>query len=105
RLAPFATHLHYRFALPWTCLVVVFLAAPLGVGYSRRGVLASVAGAVILVFSMNFLINFFLALGEGDRIPSWIAAWTPNLVFGAIGLYLLYLRAANKDAPGFNPFR
>jgi hypothetical protein len=29
-LAPFRTHLHYRFALPWTCLVVVCIAAPLG---------------------------------------------------------------------------
>ncbi|HET9801334.1 MAG TPA: LptF/LptG family permease, partial [Chthoniobacterales bacterium] len=41
-LAPFRTHLQYRIALPWTCLVVVCIAAPLGIGYSRRGVLASV---------------------------------------------------------------
>ena len=100
RLAPFYTHLHYRFALPWTCLVVVCLAAPLGIGYSRRGVLSSVAAAVFLVFSMNFLNHFFLALGEGDRIPSWIAAWTPNLLFAAIGTYLLYLRATNREGLG-----
>src|SRR5437870_5563217 len=56
-LAPFRTHLQYRLALPWTCLVVVCIAAPLGIGYSRRGVLASVASAVILVFSMNFLTH------------------------------------------------
>lgn len=97
RLAPFRTHLHYRFALPWTCLVVVCLAAPLGIGFSRRGVLSSVATAVILVFSMNFLIHLFLALGEGDRIPAWVAAWTPNIIFGAIGLYLLYLRSSNRE--------
>ena len=42
-LAPFRTHLQYRLALPWTCLVVVFIAAPLGIGFSRRGVLSSVA--------------------------------------------------------------
>ena len=50
-LAPFRTHFQYRLALPWTCLVVVCIAAPLGIGYSRRGVLSSVAAAVILVFS------------------------------------------------------
>jgi LPS export ABC transporter permease LptG len=61
-LAPFRTHLQYRLALPWTCLVVVCIAAPLGIGYSRRGVLSSVATAVILVFLMNFLVHFFLAL-------------------------------------------
>jgi lipopolysaccharide export system permease protein len=100
-LAPFRTHLQYRLALPWTCLVVVCIAAPLGIGYSRRGVLASVASAVILVFSMNFLTHLFLALGEGDRVSPVVAAWTPNLIFTIIGLYLLYLRATNREAPRF----
>ncbi len=103
-LAPFRTHFQYRLALPWTCLVVVCIAAPLGIGYSRRGVLSSVAAAVVLVFSMNFLVHLFLALGEGDRVSPWVAAWTPNVLFAAIGLYLLYLRASNREAPGFHLF-
>ena len=103
-LAPFRTHFQYRLALPWTCLVVVCIAAPLGIGYSRRGVLSSVAAAVVLVFSMNFLVHLFLALGEGDRVSPWVAAWTPNLLFVAIGLYLFYLRASNREAPGFHLF-
>jgi lipopolysaccharide export system permease protein len=100
-LAPFRTHFQYRLALPWTCLVVVCIAAPLGIGYSRRGVLAGVASAVILVFSMNFLTHLFLALGEGDRVSPLVAAWTPNILFTVIGLYLFYLRASNREAPGF----
>jgi len=103
-LAPFRTHLQYRLALPWTCFVVVCIAAPLGIGYSRRGVLSSVAAAVFLVFSMNFLVHLFLALGEGYRVPAWIAAWTPNILFMAIGLYLLYLRASNREPPSFRRF-
>ena len=100
-LAPFRTHLQYRLALPWTCLVVVFIAAPLGIGFSRRGVLSSVAASIILVFSMNFLTHLFLALGEGSRISAIIAAWLPNAIFAVIGLYLLYLRATNRDGLGF----
>ena len=104
-LAPFKTHLQYRLALPWTCFVVVLMAAPLGIGFSRRGVLSSVAASIILVFSMNFLTHLFLALGEGARIPSWAAAWTPNMMFAVIGLYLLYLRSTNRDGLGFNLIR
>jgi len=100
-LAPFRTHLHYRLALPWTCLVVVCIAAPLGIGYSRRGVLASVASAMVLVFSMNFLTHLFLALGEGDRVSPIVAAWMPNLIFAIIGIYLLYLRATNREGLRF----
>jgi LPS export ABC transporter permease LptG len=104
-LAPFATHLEYRIALPWTCAVVTLIAGSLGVGYSRRGILASVAAAILLVFAMNFVMHLFLALGEGARIPSWAAAWTPNIIFGVIGLILLYYRATNREPPRFGFLR
>ncbi len=102
-LAPFRTQLQYRWALPWTGFVVAIMAAPLGIGFSRRGILASVAVAIALVFTMNFLTHLFLALGEGDRISPVTAAWAPNLIFFVIGLYLLRLRATNREAPSFNP--
>ena len=103
-LAPFATHLQYRIALPWTCLVVAFIAAPLGIGYSRRGILSGVASAVLLAFAMNFVMHLFLALGEGARIPPWAAAWTPNILFGILGLILLYYRATNREPPRLSLF-
>jgi lipopolysaccharide export system permease protein len=103
-LAPFATHLQYRLALPWTCLVIALIATPLGIGYSRRGILSSVAAAIMLVFSMNFVAHLFLALGEGARIPDWAAAWTPNILFGTLGLVLLYYRATNREPPRLNLF-
>ena len=98
-LAPFATHLQYRMALPWACLVVTFIAAPLGIGYSRRGILSSVAAAILLFFSMNFVTHLFLALGEGARIPDWAAAWTPQFIFAVLGLILVYFRATNREPP------
>jgi len=101
-LAPFQTHLQYRLALPWTCLVVVLIAAPLGIGYSRRGILSSVAASIVLVFSMNFLTHLFLALGEGDLVSALTAAWTPNLIFAVIGVYLLFLRATNREGLGLH---
>jgi hypothetical protein len=53
---------------------------------------------------MNFVMHLFLALGEGARIPDWAAAWTPNVLFGALGLVLLYYRATNREPPRLNPF-
>jgi lipopolysaccharide export LptBFGC system permease protein LptF len=103
-LAPFATHLQYRLALPWTCLVITLIATSLAIGYSRRGVLSSVAAAIIIVFVMNFVTHLFLALGEGARIPDWAAAWTPNVLFGMLGLVLLYYRATNREPPRLNLF-
>jgi lipopolysaccharide export system permease protein len=104
-LAPFATHLQYRIALPWACAVVALIAAALGVGYSRRGVLSNVAAAILLVFAMNFAMHLFLALGEGARIPTWAAAWIPIAIFAVIGLVLLYYRSTNREPPRFGFLR
>ena len=97
QLAPFRTYLEYRWALAWTCLVVVFVSAPLGVVYSRRSVLAGVASSIFIFFLILFLGNLFLALGRGDRIEPFWAAWTPNLIFAVVGMVLLRLRALNRD--------
>ena len=103
-LAPVRTHLHYRFALPISAIVVVFIAAPLAITFSRGGVLTSVGSAIGLVFLNTFLSHFFLALGEGNRVPPWVAAWTPNLLFGMIGGLLLWVRSTNRDLRALNPF-
>jgi lipopolysaccharide export system permease protein len=98
-LAPFRTLLEHRQAVPWTCIVVVLIAAPLGIVFNRRGVLAGVASSIFIFFGMIFLTNLFLALGKGDRVSPWTAAWAPNIFVGAIGLILLWFRNSNRDVP------
>jgi LPS export ABC transporter permease LptG len=100
-LAPYRTYLDYRWAIPWWCFVVVLIAAPLGIVYSRRGVLAGVASSIFIFFGTMFLDKLFLALGKGDRIPPLVAAWTPCIFFGLIGLFLLWLRSTNREMPKF----
>jgi lipopolysaccharide export LptBFGC system permease protein LptF len=99
RLAPFRTHYWYRFAVPFQCLVVIFIAAPLGIVYSRRGVLAGVASCIFIFFAMGFIEKLFLALGKGDRIPAIAAAWASDVIFALVGFYLLWLRANNRELP------
>ncbi|HEY8900347.1 MAG TPA: LptF/LptG family permease [Chthoniobacterales bacterium] len=97
RLAPFRTQLENRWALPWSAFIVVLLAAPMGIVYSRRGILGGVAMAIALFFGLVFANNLFIALGKGGRIPSDIAAWAPFGVFFVIGLILLWMRSTNRD--------
>ena len=99
RLAPYRTQLHYRWALPWVCLLVVFIAAPLGIVYSRRGILGGVAAAIGLFFSLVFVSSLFIALGKGNRVSPWLATWGPMAVYFVIGLGLLWFRSTNRDLP------
>jgi len=97
RLAAYRTHLHYRFALPLVCILVVLLAAPMGIVYSRRGILTGVASAIALFFLLVFLSSLFIAFGKGAKMPPVIAAWGPLVIFTIIGLYLLWCRSTNRE--------
>ena len=99
QLAPFRTHLQYRWALPITCLSVIFIAAPLGIVFSRRAVLASVASSIFIFFGYLFLMFLMLALGKGGHVSPLVAGWLPNTVLLIIGGYLLYLRSTNRELP------
>jgi LPS export ABC transporter permease LptG len=99
RLAPYRTQLAYRWALPWVCLLVIFLAAPMGIVYSRRGILGGVAVAIGLFFSLVFISSLFIAFGKGNRLPPVVAAWGPLLAYFAIGFWLLWYRSTNRDLP------
>ena len=94
---PFITQWHYRTAQPWICLVVVLLAAPLGIVFSRRGLAGGVAVAVFLAAMMLFSAEVFLALGDSGYIRPVLAAWGTNFVFTAIALFLLWRRLRGQS--------
>jgi lipopolysaccharide export LptBFGC system permease protein LptF len=85
--------------LPTVCFLVIFVAAPCGIVYSRRGVLGGVALAIGLFFSLVFVSSLFIALGKGGRIPPFAAAWGPMIAFFAVGCVMLWLRSTNRELP------
>jgi lipopolysaccharide export system permease protein len=98
-LAPFKTHWHYRWALPWSCLGITLIAAPLGIVFSRQGVMGSVAAALLIFFGMLVCENIFLALGQGMRIPAFFGAWTTNLLLACGGMLALHFKSRHKELP------
>ncbi len=101
-LAAFRTHLNHRFALPFQCLVLALVAAPLGIAYSRRGSLGGIAASIFIFFSMIFVNDVFLNLGKGSHLPPWLTVWIPNLAYALLGGLMLYLRSQNKELPRFS---
>lgn len=97
QLAPYRTYANHLWADSLSCLVVVFVAVPLGIVYTRRGVLAGVAGAVFLFFGMMIVDKLFLVLGKHSDIPPLLGAWGNDIIFGIIGLVLLYMRNGNRE--------
>ncbi len=94
--APYLTQWHYRWSLPFACIVTVLLAAPLAIHFSRRGHGGGVFLAVVLSALMLLLSNISLAFGEAGLLRPAISAWLPNLSFALIGLYLFHRRVTGR---------
>ena len=101
QLAPYVANLADRYALPFQCLVAIFIAAPLGIVFNRRGVVGGVAGAITLLVVMLMSHYFFLMLGKAMRLNPSFSPWIPNIVLGFIGVMLLWYRSTNRDFPKF----
>lgn len=87
--AKLLTKFHARLAVPWTCLVVVLIAIPFGAASGRRNLFVGVAGSIFICFGYFVIQQISLALGLGGHLPGWLAAWLPNIIFGAAGLVLM----------------
>ena len=86
--AKLETQLYARIADSWTCLVVVLIAVPFGAPSGRRNAFVGVAASIFIGFAYFVLQRFGMALGTGGYLPSMVAAWLPNVLFGGAGIWL-----------------
>jgi len=85
------TEYHLKFAIPLASFFAILVAAPLGLQTVRQtGRYGSVALAIVLVFIYYVLMSLGRAMGRVEHIDPWLAAWLPNMIFGGVGLCLLW---------------
>lgn len=94
--APYLTQWHYRWALPFACVVTVLLATPLSIHFARRAPAGGIFFAVLLSALLLLVSSISLALGEAGLVHPVLAAWLPNLSFAIIGLYLYHRRISGR---------
>lgn len=79
-----------KYSMPLATFFAALIAAPLGMIFSRMGAYIGVALSIILVFLYYVIMQTFQALGNAGAVPPIIAAWTQNVLFGVIGIGLLW---------------
>jgi LPS export ABC transporter permease LptG/LPS export ABC transporter permease LptF len=78
-----------KIADPITTLVMAILAVPFALSMGKRGGLAGIATAIFLAMAYWVAEGIFGAMGNVNTLPPLLAAWTPDLLFGIAGAYLL----------------
>jgi len=86
----FRVDLHGKIAFPFVCLVMTLLGIPFAFSMGRKGTLVGIGLSVVIAMVYWGAIGVFRSLGYVAYLSPALAAWTPNLVFGLVGIYLLF---------------
>ena len=79
-----------RLALPTTCLIMAFLGIPFSLQHGRKSNLALGISFSLAIGVVYHLINaMLLAFGYAGVLSPWMSAWSANLIFLMLGLWLL----------------
>ena len=88
-VAKLRVQLYRKLAFPMVGLVMTLLAVPFSFVVARRGALYGIGIAIVIAIVYWAVLGIFEALGNNALLHPALAAWAPNLIFGAIGLYLI----------------
>lgn len=86
---PLRVQLNHKLAYPLITLVMAILAIPFALSMGKRGSLSGIAVAIGVAIAYFIVSGFFEAMGNVSWLPAFLAAWSPDFLFGLAGAYLL----------------
>jgi lipopolysaccharide export system permease protein len=81
--------LYRKLSFPFVTIVMTLIAVPFAVTIGRSGAMAGIGVGIAIALAYWTTILFFAAMGSGGLLTPILAAWAPNLLFGAGAAYLL----------------
>lgn len=81
---------HGKLSFPLVSLTMAMIAIPFAFSTGRRGSLYGIGLSIVVGISFWVLQGFFEQIGSAGKLEPLLAAWAPNLIFGAGGVYLLF---------------
>src|SRR2546428_12992101 len=77
-----------KLSIPFTCTIIALFDPPLAMSTLRSGAAWGVAVCLATTFIDLLMFQLSKAVGAGGVLPPSFAAWVPNFVFGAAGVWL-----------------
>ena len=86
---PYMVQLQRKVAFPLVTVVMTLLAIPFAVTTGRRGAMYGIGIGIVIAIVYWLTLSIFAAVGSGGWLSPMLAAWAPNILFGAAAVYLL----------------
>ena len=90
-LAQYRTEWWTRIMYPFSLIVLMFFALLQGARTDRRSAAAGVIWGIVVLLLYIVSMNIFKAAGSMNKLPPFLAVVATEVLFGAVGLYLLGL--------------
>lgn len=87
---PYRVDLNFKLSYPLAGFIMALLGIPFAFSMGRRGTLVGMGLSLLIAAVYWGSIGVFKSLGNLTILSPFLAAWGPNLIFGLIGLYLLF---------------
>ena len=81
--------LYRKVSFPFVTIVMTLIAVPFAVTVGRSGAMAGIGIGIAIAIVYWTTMLLFAAMGSGGLLTPVLAAWAPNLLFGAAAAYLL----------------
>ena len=78
-----------KVAFPFVTVIMTILAVPFAVSTGRHGAMYGVGIGIALAITYIVAMSIAGALGAGGALPPLLAAWAPNILFGAAAMYMV----------------
>jgi lipopolysaccharide export system permease protein len=88
-VVPQQVALQRKVAFPLVTVIMTMLAIPFAVTIGRRGTLYGVGAGIAIAIVYWTLLSVFVAVGSAGKLAPVLAAWAPNVLFAAVGAYLI----------------
>ena len=96
---PFQVERHKRYALPFAALVFGLIGFPLAVRSHRGGRSIAFIGSLVILVTYYLVMTSLEGAALRGQIPPAVAIWTPNVLFGVVGLGFLVATAREWKWP------
>jgi len=88
--AKFKVALNYKLSFPLASLIMTLLGIPFAFSMGKKGALVGIGLSLAIAAVYWGAIGLFKSLGDVSYLNAFLAAWSPDLIFSLIAIYLIF---------------
>ena len=94
--------MHDKYALPFACVILFFVGAPLGAIIRKGGLGLPMVVAIAVFLTYHFIGLFAGNSAEGGAISAFLGSWLSTMILFPLSIYLTYRATTDQGFVNFD---